>query len=171
MMECIRRQLMTWFNERRETCMQWTSILVPSAERHIAEALERAQTYQVLHANEAEFEVISHEGTNIVDIQNRCCLCCGWQLYDFPCALAVAALLSCRQNVHRFTENCFTVATYWKTYSQTIHPIPDIGLWKEFSDGIQTRVRLLRSSLTHQNHFGHLVDQGRNMSKQKTVGV
>lgn len=126
---------MTWFNERRETSMQWTSILVPSAERHVAEALERARTYQVLRANEAEFEVISHEGTNIVDIRNRCCLCRGWQLYGLPCAHAVAALLSCRQNVHRFTESCFTVATYRKTYSQTIHPIPDKSLWKELSEG------------------------------------
>ncbi|XP_022159271.1 uncharacterized protein LOC111025685 [Momordica charantia] len=134
MMECIRRQLMTWFNERRETSMQWTSILVPTAERRVAEALERARTYQVLRANEAEFEVISHEGTNIVDIRNRCCLCRGWQLYGLPCAHAVAALLSCRQNVHRFTESCFTVATYRKSYSQTIHPIPDKSLWKEISE-------------------------------------
>ncbi|EPS63493.1 hypothetical protein M569_11290 [Genlisea aurea] len=133
MMECIRRQLMTWFNERRETSMQWTSILVPSAEKRVAEALERARTYQVLRANEAEFEVISHEGTNIVDIRNRCCLCRGWQLYGLPCAHAVAALLSCRQNVHRFTESCFTVANYRKTYSQTIHPVPDKTLWKEVS--------------------------------------
>ncbi|XP_073154707.1 uncharacterized protein [Henckelia pumila] len=135
MMECIRRQLMTWFNERREASMQWTSILVPTAERRVAEALERARTYQVLRANEAEFEVISHEGTNIVDIRNRCCLCRGWQLYGLPCAHAVAALLSCRQNVHRFTESSFTVATYRKTYSQTIHPIPDKTLWKELSEG------------------------------------
>ncbi|WZZ30030.1 hypothetical protein YC2023_013431 [Brassica napus] len=135
MMECIRRQLMTWFNERRETSMQWTSILVPSAERRVAEALELARTYQVLRANEAEFEVISHEGNNIVDIRNRCCLCRGWQLYGLPCAHAVAALLSCRQNVHRFTESCFTVATYRKTYSQTIHPIPDKSLWREMSEG------------------------------------
>ncbi|CAN6818013.1 unnamed protein product [Brassica oleracea] len=135
MMECIRRQLMTWFNERRETSMQWTSILVPTAERRVAEALELARTYQVLRANEAEFEVISHEGNNIVDIRNRCCLCRGWQLYGLPCAHAVAALLSCRQNVHRFTESCFTVATYRKTYSQTIHPIPDKSLWREMSEG------------------------------------
>ncbi|KAK6911368.1 MULE transposase domain [Dillenia turbinata] len=135
MMECIRRQLMTWFNERRETSMQWTSILVPTAERRVAEALERARTYQVLRANEAEFEVISHEGTNIVDIRNRCCLCRGWQLYGLPCAHAVASLLFCRQNVHRFTESCFTVATYRKTYSQTIHPIPDKSMWKELSEG------------------------------------
>ncbi|GMH10260.1 hypothetical protein Nepgr_012101 [Nepenthes gracilis] len=135
MMECIRRQLMTWFNERRETSMQWTSILVPTAERRVAEAIDRACTYQVLRANEAEFEVISHEGTNVVDIRNRCCICRGWQLYGLPCAHAVAALLSCRQNVHRFTESCFTVATYRKTYSQTIHPIPDKSLWKELSEG------------------------------------
>ncbi|KAI3923558.1 hypothetical protein MKW92_044655 [Papaver armeniacum] len=134
MMECIRRQLMTWFNERRETSMQWTTILVPSAERRVAEALERARSYQVLRANEAEFEVISHEGTNIVDIRNRCCLCRGWQLYGIPCAHAVAALLSCRQNVHRFTESCFTVTTYRKTYSQTLHPVPDKTLWKEASE-------------------------------------
>lgn len=135
MMECIRRQLMTWFNERRETSMQWTSILVPTAERCVDEAIEHARSYQVLRANEAEFEVITHEGSNFVDIRNRCCLCRGWQLYGLPCAHAVAALLSCRQNVHRFTESCFTVATYRKAYSQTIHPIPDKSLWKELSEG------------------------------------
>ncbi|KAJ8632735.1 hypothetical protein MRB53_026071 [Persea americana] len=137
MMECIRRQLMTWFNERREMSMQWSTILVPNAERRVSEALECARSFQVLRANEAEFEVISHEGTNIVDIRNRCCLCRGWQLYGLPCAHAVAALLSCRQNVHRFTESCFTVATYRKTYSQTIHPVPDKSLWKELSEGTQ----------------------------------
>ncbi|GAB2211440.1 hypothetical protein Droror1_Dr00024753 [Drosera rotundifolia] len=135
MMECIRRQLMTWFNERRETSMLWTSILVPTAERRVADAIERARTYQVLRANEAEFEVISHEGTMVVDIRNRCCLCRGWQLHGLPCAHAVAALLSCRQNVHRFTESCFTVATYRRTYSQTIHPIPDRTMWNEPTEG------------------------------------
>ncbi|XP_071738197.1 uncharacterized protein [Rutidosis leptorrhynchoides] len=134
MMESIRRQLMIWFNERRETSMQWTSILVPTAERRVSEAIERARTYQVLRANEAEFEVISHEGTNIVDIRNRRCSCRGWQLNGLPCAHAVAALLSCRQNVHRFTESCFTVASYRKAYSQTIHPVPDKTLWKEMTD-------------------------------------
>lgn len=137
MMECIRRQLMTWFNERREMSMQWSTILVPSAERRVSDALECARSFQVLRANDAEFEVISHEGNNIVDIRNRCCLCRGWQLYGLPCAHAVAALLSCRQNVHRFTEGCFTVATYRKTYSQTIHPVPDKSLWKELSEGTQ----------------------------------
>ncbi|KAL9235139.1 hypothetical protein vseg_009928 [Gypsophila vaccaria] len=135
MMEFIRRQLMTWFNERRETSTEWTSILVPTAESRVAEAIELARSYTVLRANEAEFEIISHQGTMIVDIRNRCCLCRAWQLYGLPCAHAVAALLSCRQTVHRFTESCFTVATYRKTYSQTIHPIPDRSSWSEPSKG------------------------------------
>ncbi|GFP99587.1 hypothetical protein PHJA_002102800 [Phtheirospermum japonicum] len=96
MMECIRRQLMTWFNERREACAQWVTVLVPSAENRVSEALEYARNYQVLRANESEFEVISHEGTNVVDIRNS-----------------------------------FTVASYRKAYSQTIHPIPDRTLWGE----------------------------------------
>lgn len=146
MMESIRRQLMTWFNERREVSMQWSTILVPSVEQRVTEAIERARGYHVGRANEAEFEVSSlHEGTNIVDIRNRCCLCRGWQVYGLPCAHGVAALVSCRQNVHRYTENYFTVATYRKTYSQTIHPIPDKSLWKELSEvsqdgGIQLEV-------------------------------
>lgn len=136
MMESIRRQLMTWFNERREMSMQWSTILVPSAEHRVSEAIEKARSYQVGRANEAEFEVLSpHDTPNIVDIRNRCCLCRGWQLYGLPCAHGVAALLSCRQNVHRYTESCFTVSTYRKTYSQTIHPIPDRSLWKEGSEG------------------------------------
>ncbi|GAB4830477.1 hypothetical protein Ancab_040688 [Ancistrocladus abbreviatus] len=138
MMECIRRQLMTWFNERREASMQWTNTLVPTAERQVLEAIERSRSYQVLRANDAEFEVISHEGTNVVDIRNRCCHCHGWQKYGLPCAHAVAALVYCRQNVHRFTESCFTVASYRKTYSETIHPIPDKTLWNETSGAPQS---------------------------------
>ncbi|CAA2983250.1 uncharacterized protein LOC111377493 isoform X1 [Olea europaea subsp. europaea] len=171
MMECIRRQLMTWFNERRETSIQWTSILVPTAERHVTEALERARTYQVLRANEAEFEVISHEGTNIVDIRNRCCLCRGWQLYGLPCAHAVAALLSCRQNVHRFTESCFTVATYRKTYSQTIHPIPDKTLWKELVEGDPNAIKAVTHPIPDKTLWKELAEGDPNASKAITIVV
>ncbi|KAK7270317.1 hypothetical protein RIF29_23370 [Crotalaria pallida] len=137
MMECIRRKLMMMFNERRETSMQWTSILVPFAEKQVSKAIELAHSYQVIRGTEAEFEVFCNTGTGryIVDIRTRCCSCNGWQLCGVPCSHAVAVLLSCRQNVHRFTESCFTVASYRKAYSQTIHPIPDRTVWNMMSDG------------------------------------
>ncbi|XP_039020304.1 uncharacterized protein LOC120152079 [Hibiscus syriacus] len=135
MMECIRRQLMTCFNERRETSMQWASDLIPPAERLVSEAYEQACTYQVFKANESEFEVHSPgEGASVVDIRTRSCYCRGWDLTGLPCAHAIAALLSCRQNMRKFTESCFTVANYRKAYSQTIHPVPDKALWEEMPE-------------------------------------
>ena len=136
MMESIRRQLMTMFNQRRETSMEWTSILVPYAERQLCEAIEQAHSHKVLKGSDAEFELLCQGSIrHIVDIRTRCCSCHGWQLCGLPCSHAVAVLLSCRQNVHRFTESCFTVANYCKAYSQTIHPIPDTAMWKTMLEG------------------------------------
>lgn len=137
MMEHIRHQLMSWFNDRRAMSMRWNSVLVPSAEKRIQEAIADAPCYQVLRANEVEFEIVSTERTNIVDIQTRACSCHRWQLYGLPCAHAAAALISCGQNAQLFADHCFTVHSYRETYSQIIYPIPDKCLWKELGDGTE----------------------------------
>lgn len=135
MMEHIRHQLASWFNERLNIAMLLTSILVPSAEKRISEAISDSRCYKVLRANEVEFEIVSTERTNIVDIRNRVCSCRRWQLYGLPCAHAAAALISCGQNSHLFAEPCFTVHSYRETYSQMINPIPDKSLWNEAGEG------------------------------------
>lgn len=137
MMEHIRHQLTSWFHDRRNIGMRLTSILVPSAEKRISEAIADARCYKVLRANEVEFEIVSTERTNIVDIRSRVCSCRRWQLYGLPCAHAAAALISCGQNAHLFAEPCFTVHSYLETYSQMIYPIPDKSLWKEPGEGAE----------------------------------
>ncbi|XP_073294676.1 uncharacterized protein [Primulina huaijiensis] len=137
MMEHIRHQLTSWFNDRRNTAIRWTSILAPSAEKRISEAIADARCYKVLRANEVEFEIVSTERTNIVDIRSRVCSCRRWQLYGLPCAHAAAALISCGQNAHLFAEHCFTVHSYRDTYSQMIYPIPDKSLWNEPREGTE----------------------------------
>ncbi|XP_051139505.1 uncharacterized protein LOC127257179 [Andrographis paniculata] len=137
MMEHIRHQLTIWFNDRRSIGTQLTSILVPSAEKQIGEAIADARCYKVLRANEVEFEIVSTERTNIVDIRTRICSCRRWQIYGLPCAHAAAALISCGQNAHLFADPCFTVHSYRETYSQMIYPIPDKSLWKETGEGTE----------------------------------
>ncbi|XP_062084242.1 uncharacterized protein LOC133790584 [Humulus lupulus] len=137
MMEHVRQQLTSWFDERRDMGLRMTSILVPSAEKRIAEAIADARCYQVLRANEVEFEIVSTERTNIVDIRTRICSCRRWQIYGLPCAHAAAALISCRHNVHQFAEPCFTVGSYRETYSQVINPIPDKSMWHEQGEGAE----------------------------------
>ncbi|VFR00848.1 unnamed protein product [Cuscuta campestris] len=141
-MEYIRQQMVSWFGERRNKGMRWNSILVPSAEKRILEAIADARCYKVLRANEIEFEIVSTERTNIVDIRSRVCSCRRWQLYGIPCAHATAALISCGQNPHVFAEPCFTVHSYRETYSQMIFPIPDRSMWSEDGEGGSAKVEV-----------------------------
>ncbi|XP_009144282.1 uncharacterized protein LOC103867939 [Brassica rapa] len=167
MMECIRRQLMTLFTERRETSVQWSSILVPSAERLVLEAIEQSRAYQVHKANEAQFEVMTGEATLLVDIRCRSCMCRGWDLYGLPCSHAVAALLSCRQDVFKFTEGYFTVANYRRIYAETIHPVPDKTMWKKTESGedgdevMITPPRVLRQQPRPRKRRVQVEDRGR----------
>ncbi|XP_010248319.1 PREDICTED: uncharacterized protein LOC104591227 [Nelumbo nucifera] len=134
--ERIHSKLMAEFDERRARGMSWMSVLAPSAEKRMAEAINNASGYQVLRSDEVEFEVISAERSDIVNIGTRRCSCRDWQLYGLPCSHAVAALISCKKDVYEFSEKCFTVANYRETYSQMIHPIPDKGEWNnKISEG------------------------------------
>ncbi|XP_072962790.1 uncharacterized protein [Typha angustifolia] len=137
MMEHIRHQLTYWFNERYNTSLSWTSVLVPSAEKLISEAIADSHCYQVLRANKVEFEIVSSERTNIVDIQAQCCSCRRWQIYGIPCAHAAAALLSCGEDAHLYAQECFNVRKYREAYSLTIYSIPDRNLWKESAVGTE----------------------------------
>lgn len=129
--ERIHSKLMAEFEERRSKSNLWFSVLAPSPEKRMMEAIGVASTYQVLRSDEVEFEVISAERSEIVNIGTRCCSCRNWQLYGIPCSHAVAALLSSRKDVYSFTENCFTLSSYRETYSKEIRPIPSRIEWKK----------------------------------------
>ncbi|KAJ3680031.1 hypothetical protein LUZ60_016309 [Juncus effusus] len=131
MMEHIRHQLTSWFIDRRNLSMSWDSALVPSAEKLISEAITDSRCYQVLRANKVEFEIVSSERTNIVDIQTRYCSCRRWQIYGIPCAHSAAALISCGEDVRLYAHECFTVRKYREAYLQGIFPVLDRSLWTE----------------------------------------
>ncbi|XP_031382149.1 uncharacterized protein LOC116196530 isoform X1 [Punica granatum] len=121
--EQIHHKLMEEFQDRRLKSNSWFSILAPSAEKRMLEAIAHASTYQVLRSDEVEFEVLSHERSNIVNIDSRSCSCRDWQLFGIPCSHAVAAITSCGKDVYAFTEKCFTAASYREAYAEEIHPI------------------------------------------------
>jgi hypothetical protein len=135
--EHIRHQLTCWFAERHKLAQSYNSILVPSAEKLISEAISDSQCYQVLRANKVEFEIVSSERTNIVNTQARCCSCRRWQVYGIPCAHAAAALLSCGEDPRLYAHECFSVMKYREAYSQTIYPIPDRRQWNNSSSALE----------------------------------
>lgn len=132
--ERIHGKLMAEFRERRSRSNSWFSVLAPSVEKRIMEAMSLASTYHVLRSDEVEFEVLSVERSHIVNIGTHFCSCRDWQLYGIPCSHAVAALVSSRKDVYAFTEKCFTVASYRESYSEEIHPVPGKIEWKKESE-------------------------------------
>ncbi|KNA06819.1 hypothetical protein SOVF_177520 [Spinacia oleracea] len=122
--EKIYNKLTTMFEERHSKSKSWTSVLAPFAEKRIEEAIKLTSSYQVLQSDEFEFEVISAERSDIVNIGTHCCSCRYWQLYQIPCSHAVAALLSCKKDPYALTVKYFTVESYRETYLPKLHPIP-----------------------------------------------
>ncbi|XP_030444350.2 uncharacterized protein LOC115666845 [Syzygium oleosum] len=135
--EQIHAKLMIEFEERRLRSSSWFSVLAPSPEKLIVEAIALSSTYKVLRSDEVEFEVLSTERSDIVNIGMRSCSCRDWQLYGIPCSHAVAALVSCQKNVYAFTENCLTIASYRETYAQEMYPIPGKIEWRKPGDAPQ----------------------------------
>lgn len=140
--EHIHNKLMSEFEARRAESNTWFSFLAPSAEKQLVEAINHASTYQVLRSDEVEFEVISTERSDIVNIGTHSCSCRDWQLYGIPCSHAAAALISSRKDVNEFTEKYFTADSYRRTYSRQIHPIPCKIEWtKETDDQAQAQTQ------------------------------
>ncbi|KAM6541562.1 hypothetical protein CsatB_006009 [Cannabis sativa] len=129
--EQIHSKLMAEFEERRVKSDSWLSVLAPSAEKQMIESMSRASTYQVLRSDEVEFEVISAERSDIVNIGTHSCSCRDWQLHGIPCSHAVAAIISSRKDVYTFTEKCFTTASYRDSYAKEIYPIPAKLKWRK----------------------------------------
>ena len=132
--ERIHSKLTVEFQDRQLKSNSWFSVLAPSAEKRMIEAINHASAFQVLRSDEVEFEVLSSERSDIVNIGTHSCSCRGWQFYGIPCSHAAAALISCQKDVYAFTEKCFTVAGYHKAYAETIHPIPEKIGWRKLGE-------------------------------------
>ncbi|PKA55811.1 ubiquitin-conjugating enzyme E2 S [Apostasia shenzhenica] len=130
----IHSKLMQMFAERRETSKNWTCALVPSAEKHLSEAMQVAGGYHVLRSDAVEFEVISADCSHIVNIGAHACSCRDWQLYGIPCSHAVAALVSCKKDVYEYAERHFSVARFRVAYSREINSIPNKSEWMKTTD-------------------------------------
>lgn len=143
--ERIHNKLTREFEERRSKGNAWNSVLAPCAEKRMTEAINLASSFQVLRSDDVEFEIISSDRSDIVNIGTRSCSCRDWGLYGIPCSHAVAALLSCKKDVFGYTEKYFTTESYCETYLPQLHPIPRKIEWKRAGeDRVDDEIQVVR---------------------------
>ena len=69
-----------------------------------------------------EFEVYKKGMEEIVNVINKTCSCRIWQLEDFPCCHAIAALWKKKLSPRFYVSSYYTKEAFIDTYSDSIYP-------------------------------------------------
>ncbi|GAB4835597.1 hypothetical protein Ancab_039512 [Ancistrocladus abbreviatus] len=125
MVDVIRGKIMELFFARRADSNQWLGRLAPSMEEKLEKESLKVHSLQVLVPAGSTFEVRG-ETIEIVDIDHWDCSCKGWQLIGLPCRHAIAVITCIGRSPYEFCSRYFTIESYRLTYSESIHPVPNV---------------------------------------------
>ncbi|XP_058102768.1 uncharacterized protein LOC131246545 [Magnolia sinica] len=158
MIDIIRCKMMEMIYARREASSTWSTILTPSMEQRLELEIHNSHSLSVLFSSGSVFEV-RDDSVNIVDIETRDCTCQRWKMSGLPCIHAAAVFDRMGRNTYDYCSRYFMVDCYRLTYSESIHPIPDIG--NPVSEDSNTEL-IVRPPRSHRPHR----PRGRPKSKQ-----
>ncbi|KAK1565790.1 hypothetical protein Q3G72_035187 [Acer saccharum] len=138
LLEFIRRMVMRKFNERKEECRGWTSILPPRVHAKILKHSKESRTLTMIAAGNMEYELLGLTGGYAVKLREYNCQCGGWQVSGVPCCHAMATISHyCGRSavkedkVAEFVHSSLSKSAYLQTYVGMLHPIPDQNRWPE----------------------------------------
>lgn len=125
MVDVIRGKIMELFVTRRAASLQWLTRLTPSKEEKLENESHLAHSLQVLLSSGSTCEVRG-DTVEVVDIDRWDCSCKGWQLTGIPCCHAIAVIVGNGRSVYDYCSRYFTTESYRLTYSESIHPLPNV---------------------------------------------
>ncbi|XP_050224005.1 uncharacterized protein LOC126673784 isoform X1 [Mercurialis annua] len=125
MVDAIRGKIMELIYTQRAESDLWMTRLTPSMEEKLEKEILKSGSLQVLLSAGSTFEVRG-ESVEILDIDAWDCSCTGWQLTGLPCFHAIAVISCIQRNTYEFCSRYFTIESYRLTYSESVHPIPNV---------------------------------------------
>jgi zinc finger SWIM domain-containing protein 3 len=128
MIEAIRHQMMTLFQERRQSENDADLIVSNVAKRIQLAKVNLACHYRYLASSNTLYEVLSMRTNTqyVVDFEKRTCSCRAWQELGIPCHHAIAVMIGRNRDPEHYVHRFFTLAVFRATYSGTIAP-PETG--------------------------------------------
>ena len=127
MFEAIRKLLMNWFSEKRNSEDDTVGLVVKEVATRIQDLVNsRARRYRFRHSKELEYEVNSKETLceYLVNIAERTCSCREWQATGIPCGHALGVIISAlKEDPQTYAMPFFTLEAFKNTYAGAIiHP-------------------------------------------------
>ncbi|KAK1570739.1 hypothetical protein Q3G72_006431 [Acer saccharum] len=111
LLEFIRRMVMRKFQERKDECEQWNSVLPPRVNAKIMKNSKESRLFTIIAAGNGEYQLLGPTGGYGVKLREFSCQCGYWQISGIPCSHAM----------------CCHKPLLWGM----IHPLPDQKRWPE----------------------------------------
>ena len=144
LLEFIRRMVMRKFQDRKEECGAWNSVLPPRVNARMLKNGKESRLLTMIAAGDMEYELLGASGGYAVKLREYTCQCGNWQVSGIPCSHAMAAIThycgraNVKDKVTDFVHQSLTKSAYLQTYRGMIHPIPDQKRWPEVPTCILT---------------------------------
>uniref|UniRef100_A0A1D1YAP4 Protein FAR1-RELATED SEQUENCE 11 n=1 Tax=Anthurium amnicola TaxID=1678845 RepID=A0A1D1YAP4_9ARAE len=123
-LDALREKLMEVMHARQDSSKTWEDILTPVMEEKLKKEIPKAAHY-VVCSSDTLFEV-RWNSVNVVNIGTWECTCRRWQMTGLPCTHALTVFDRIGKNMYDYCSRYFTTEMYRITYSEPIHPIPDV---------------------------------------------
>lgn len=127
MVDVIRGKIMEMIYTRKAESNHWLTRLTPSMEEKLEKETQKVRNLQVLLSAGSKFEVRG-DSTEFVDVDRWDCSCRGWQMTGLPCCHAIAVIGCMGRSPYDYCAIYFTTQRYRETYSEFIHPVPNIDM-------------------------------------------
>lgn len=131
MIEMIRQQLMTNFQEKKEFARNMIGKICPDIMTTLEKTKYEAMNCEVRLAGNWIFDVSVGIRSFIVDLNRSHCSCKQFDLTGIPCFHACAAIMHVKRNVEEIVHWYYWKETYMNSYEHMIHPIPNKLNWDE----------------------------------------
>ncbi|VFQ69776.1 unnamed protein product [Cuscuta campestris] len=131
LVEFLRGRMQRWFHERAEIASSTRTPLPKKRENELIQLQRDAFRMKVNASCSYEFEVTDNDSRSfIVNLKEKTCTCCEFQLNKFVYVHAVAAIgkrpgLSC----YEFISTFYKLEALVCTYAGIDHPIGDVSGW------------------------------------------
>ncbi|XP_057444251.1 uncharacterized protein LOC130736432 [Lotus japonicus] len=126
MIESITCRLMSRFQRIYEKGCGFENIVTPRIRKGIDIKMQDGRFCIVTYAGNGEFQVKDGFTTFVVKLRTRECGCNYWRLSGLPCKHACACITYKRENVEMFCDEAYTTRIYCLSYTEIIHPMPEL---------------------------------------------
>ncbi|KAH0692197.1 hypothetical protein KY285_019294 [Solanum tuberosum] len=128
MLDEIRVKMMTRIAKLREFTNTWMCDFSLMSLKELQKNIDRSMNCNIEFNRVDGFEVKEGTFQHSVDLGRWTCSCRAWQLKGIPCAHAVAAIYFKKCEPLDYIDNCYSKATYLRTYVNVLQPVTNMEM-------------------------------------------